>query len=74
MNVFLESNDSDHCGVTTTAGEKEGKIFIGRLNLERLGIKDQFTRFCGGLKTLYIVKHTKASSDMKDQEEADSVI
>jgi hypothetical protein len=63
VNVFLDSKDSNACVVTTSAGEKEGNIFIGRLNLEKLGLKDQVSRFCGFLTTLYIVKHPTSTTE-----------
>jgi hypothetical protein len=65
VNVFLNSNDPKDCEVTATDGENDGHIFIGRLNLERLGIRDQFSRFCGQLKTLYIVKTSVPESSRK---------
>jgi len=40
----------------TGQSQEGGDIFIGRLNLQKLSIKDQFSRFIGQLKTLYIVK------------------
>jgi hypothetical protein len=58
VNVFVNRNDSEDFEVTTTGGEDEKHIFIGRLNLEKLGLKDQFSRFLGQLRTLYIVKST----------------
>ena len=69
VNVFLDSKDSETCVVTTSAGEKEGNIFIGRLNLEKLGIKDQFSRLCGILTTLYIVKQSTSTTERKEGEE-----
>ena len=69
VNVFLNSKDSGGCKVATTDEEKEGHIFIGRLNLERLGIMNQFSRFCGQLKTLYIVKTSVPQSNGKGTEE-----
>ena len=62
VNVFLDNKNSDACLVTTSAGEKEGNIFIGRLNLEKLGIRYQVSRLCGLLTTLYIVKHPEPST------------
>jgi len=58
VNVFVNRNDSEDFEVTTTGGEDEEHIFIGRLNLEKLGLKDQFSRILGQLRTLYIVKST----------------
>lgn len=56
VNVFINSNDLESCEVVPTGVEEKGNIFIGRLNLEKLGMRDQFSRFLGQLKTLYIVK------------------
>ena len=55
INVFAIKNSTGD-EVVTEGSEEKGNIFLGRLNLERLGIKDQFSRKFGLLKTLYIVK------------------
>jgi hypothetical protein len=60
INVFAIKNSTGGEAVTK-GSEEEGNIFIGRLNLERLGIKDQFSRKFGQLKTLYIVKSSLPS-------------
>jgi hypothetical protein len=60
INVFAIKNSTGGEAVTK-GSEEEGNIFIGRLNLERLGIKDQFSRKFGQLKTLYIVKSSVLS-------------
>jgi hypothetical protein len=62
INVFAIKNPADS-GSVTKDGEEERNVFIGRLNLERLGIKDQFSRMVGQLKTLYIVKSNLPWSD-----------
>jgi hypothetical protein len=55
INVFAIKNSTG--GEAVTRGrEEDDNIFIGRLNLERLGILDQLSRKFGLLKTLYIVK------------------
>jgi hypothetical protein len=55
INVFAIKNSTG--GEAVTKGrEEDDNIFIGRLNLERLGILDQLSRKFGLLKTLYIVK------------------
>ena len=69
MNVFLDSKDSGSCGVTTNSGEKEGNIFIGRLNLEKLAVWDQVLRLCGILTTLYIVKNPISTTEAKAGDE-----
>jgi hypothetical protein len=55
INVFAIKNSAEG-GAVTKGSKVEGNVFIGRLNLERLGMKDQFSRMVGQLKTLYIVK------------------
>jgi hypothetical protein len=63
VNVFLDSKDSGSCAVTTNSGEKEGNIFIGRLNLEKLAVWNQVLRVCGILNTLYIVKNPISTTE-----------
>ncbi|TAQ86445.1 hypothetical protein B7494_g5221 [Chlorociboria aeruginascens] len=51
INVFQNSRDGE-----VGTSDQDGNIFIGRLNLEQLGLMDKFSRMLGQLKTLYIVK------------------
>jgi len=67
VDIFLNSNKSEAFAVgEAKSGGEEGKIFIGRLNLEGLGIRNQFLRLFGSLKTLYIVKHTASTPDSEE--------
>jgi hypothetical protein len=66
VNLFLYRHDSKDCKFTT--GERE-KVFIGRLNLEKLGVRNQLSRVFGQLKTLYIVKHSVAQPGIEASNE-----
>lgn len=64
VNVFVNSkNPKSYQVVTTGIVEEEGIVFLGRLNLQKLGLRDQFSRFCGQLRTLYIVTSTTSIPD-----------
>ena len=66
VDIFLNSDKSEAFATGTAGSGEEGKIFIGSLNLEGLGIKNQFLRLLGSLKTLYIVKHTVSTPDSEE--------
>jgi hypothetical protein len=55
INIFAIKNSTGR-EASAKGSEEEGGIFVGRLNLERLGIKDKLSRKFDQLKTLYIVK------------------
>jgi len=61
INVFAKSPTEG--GIVTEHSGDEVNIFIGRLNLEKLGMKDQFSRMLGQLKTLYIVRSNQSKSN-----------
>jgi len=56
LSLFLDSTESKAFAVSK-APKGEGNIFIGVLNMERLGIMVQILRCCGNLRMLYIVRY-----------------
>jgi hypothetical protein len=58
VSIYLDSKTESEAFVTSSLGSPgdKDKVFIGRLNLQRLGFFNQISRFCGNLCTLYIVK------------------
>jgi len=60
--------------VTTASGQKEGKIFIGALDLRRLSFMDQVSRFVGQLRTLYIVNSPSSETSLRSEPRASSLI
>lgn len=62
VSIFLNGNGSKVLAVSSRRRKVdmplgEEWIFIGLLNLEKLGIRDQFSRIFGKLDTLYVVKN-----------------
>jgi hypothetical protein len=58
VSIYLDSKTESEPFVASSVGGDKDRVFIGRLNLQRLGFFNQMSRFCGNLGTLYIVKHS----------------
>ena len=52
--------------MTAASGQKEGKIFIGALDLGRLSFMDQISRCVGQLRTLYIVNSSSSEATLPE--------
>jgi hypothetical protein len=70
VSIYLDSKTESEAFVAGSLGDDKDKVFIGRLNLQRLGFFDQMSRLCGNLRTLYIVKHSAA--DPPDSENGEN--
>lgn len=55
VSIFLDSEEGSKVFVANPTGDDKDKVFIGRLNLQRLGFFNQISRFFGNLSKLYIV-------------------
>lgn len=64
--IYLDSKTESEAFVASSLGDDKDKVFIGRLNLQRLGFFDQMSRLCGNLGTLYIVKHSAVDTPNSD--------
>jgi hypothetical protein len=62
VSIYLDSKTESEAFVANSLGGEKDRVFIGRLNLQRLGFLNQMSRFCGNLGTLYIVKHSAADT------------
>lgn len=60
VSIYLDSKTESEAFVASSLGGDKDRVFIGRLNLQRLGFFNQMSRLCGNLGTLYIVKHSAA--------------
>jgi len=69
VSIYLDSKTESEAFVASSPGGDKDRVFIGRLNLQRLGFFNQMSRFCGNLGTLYIVKHSTTDSPNSDNGE-----
>jgi hypothetical protein len=65
VSIFLDNRTESEAFVSTDGDDKH-KVFIGRLNLQKLGFKDQILRFLGNLSTLYIARNNSVSSSIDE--------
>jgi hypothetical protein len=70
VSIFLDSKTESKAFVLSSPGEDKNTIFIGRLNLQRLGFFNQMSRLYGNLGTLYIAKNT--SGDITDTDNGEN--
>jgi hypothetical protein len=70
ISIFLDSKTESEAFVASNVGDDRDKVFIGRLNLERLGLKDQISRKWGNFSTLFIARNHSNGSSLNNPEGA----
>jgi len=72
VNMFLNSAETEaYAGNSALKGDDN--IFIGVLDMDRLGLIDQILRLCGNLRMLYIVKHSSQEMEYTSSRQEDEV-
>jgi hypothetical protein len=66
VSIFTDSKTESEAFVLNGLGNDRDKVFIGRLNLQRLGFFNQMSRLCGNLSTLYIVRNISEETQDSD--------